>query len=58
MPAPDRAPSGEPAARQDDKSEEPAPTAGRRLLWFVALWGAGVCSLAVIAYGLRWVIGA
>jgi hypothetical protein len=26
---------------------------GRRLLWFVGLWAAGVGSVALVAYGLR-----
>ena len=25
----------------------------RRLLWFVALWGTGVATIAVVGYGLR-----
>lgn len=25
----------------------------RRLLWFVALWSAGVTAVAAVAYGLR-----
>jgi len=48
----------EPAAQPDDGVDEPAPTISRRLLWFVALWGAGVCSLALVAFMLRWIIGA
>tara|TARA_R110002020_G_scaffold28146_5_gene89960 strand:- start:3543 stop:3647 length:105 start_codon:yes stop_codon:yes gene_type:complete len=28
----------------------------RRLVWFVALWLAGVAALGVVAYGLRLVI--
>jgi len=27
---------------------------GRRLLWFVALWAAGVLSVAIAASALRW----
>ena len=30
----------------------------RRLAWFVGLWAAGVASVAAVAYGLRWWIGA
>ena len=29
----------------------------RRLLWFVALWAAGVLTVAAVAYLLRWWIG-
>jgi hypothetical protein len=25
----------------------------RRLLWFAALWLGGVCTVAIVAYGLR-----
>ena len=32
--------------------QEPRPLA-QRLLWFAALWLAGVCAVAVIAFGLR-----
>jgi len=28
----------------------------RRLLWFVGIWAASVFSLAIVAYGLRWII--
>ncbi|MFC4351373.1 DUF2474 family protein [Fodinicurvata halophila] len=29
----------------------------KRLLWFVALWSAGVLVLAAIAYLIRWGLG-
>jgi hypothetical protein len=29
---------------------------GRRLLWFVALWCAGVGALAIVALLIRWAI--
>lgn len=29
----------------------------RRLLWFAALWAAGVLTVAAVAYGIRLVIG-
>lgn len=29
---------------------------GKRLLWFVGLWCAGVLTLAIVAYGIRAVI--
>lgn len=29
---------------------------GRRLLWFLALWCAGVLTVTVVAYGLRLVL--
>ena len=29
----------------------------RRLLWFLALWGAGVATVATIGYLLRFVLG-
>jgi len=29
----------------------------RRLLWFAGLWVAGVVTLGVFAYALRWLIG-
>jgi len=28
----------------------------RRLAWFVGIWALSVASLAVVAYGLRWII--
>jgi len=28
----------------------------RRLAWFVGIWAVSVVSLAVVAYGLRWII--
>jgi hypothetical protein len=30
----------------------------RRLLWFVALWGAGVLTVAVVGYGIKLMLGA
>lgn len=32
--------------------DAPAPL-GRRLVWFVALWAAGVLTVSTVAYGLR-----
>ena len=33
-------------------------TAGRRLLWFVALWGAGVAVVGLVSLLIRmWLIG-
>ncbi|MBL4793621.1 MAG: DUF2474 family protein [Citromicrobium sp.] len=29
---------------------------GRKLLWFVLIWGASVAALAVVAYGIRLMI--
>lgn len=29
----------------------------RRLLWFAALWIAGVLTVAAVAYGIRLVVG-
>jgi hypothetical protein len=29
---------------------------GKRLLWFVGLWGASVASLALVAMLIRWAI--
>ena len=29
----------------------------RRLLWFVVLWVAGVLTVSIVAYLLRWWIG-
>ena len=34
------------------------PQGVRRVLWFVALWLAGVATLALVAYGLRAVVKA
>jgi len=33
------------------------PGAARRIAWFVALWLAGVLTVAGIAYGLRAILG-
>jgi hypothetical protein len=33
-------------------SQSPRPLA-QRLLWFVALWAAGVGAVAILSYGLR-----
>lgn len=35
----------------------PPRSRARRLLWFAALWIAGVATVAVVAYGIRLVIG-
>jgi hypothetical protein len=32
---------------------EPVPSLGRRLLWFVVLWVAGVAVLGAIAFAIR-----
>lgn len=33
---------------------QPSPVSWRkRLLWFIALWTASVCALAIVAYALR-----
>jgi hypothetical protein len=37
---------------QDTSGETPQPLA-KRLLWFAALWLAGVASLILVALGLR-----
>lgn len=34
----------------------PPRSGGKRLLWFAALWAAGVVVVAVLAYGIRMVI--
>lgn len=36
----------------------PPPSRIRRLLWFAALWAAGVLVIAAIAYAIRFAIGA
>lgn len=35
-----------------------ATTLPRRLLWFVALWAAGVLTVAVIGYAIKLMLGA
>ncbi|MGF1628574.1 MAG: DUF2474 family protein [Kiloniellaceae bacterium] len=30
----------------------------RRFLWFVALWGAGVLALGIVAYAIKLALGA
>lgn len=35
----------------------PPPSPIRRLLWFAALWAAGVLVVAAIAYAIRFAIG-
>jgi hypothetical protein len=35
----------------------PAPSLTSRLLWFAGLWVAGVVSLAVLAFGIKLMIG-
>jgi hypothetical protein len=32
---------------------EPVPPLSQRLLWFAALWLAGLVTIAVVAYGMR-----
>ncbi|WP_321394863.1 DUF2474 family protein [Emcibacter sp.] len=34
-------------------NENPQVATGRKLLWFVGLWLAGVAVLGIIAYGIR-----
>jgi hypothetical protein len=34
------------------RKQKPAPLL-QRLLWFAALWFAGVATVAIVAYGLR-----
>ncbi len=33
-------------------------TKRQKLLWLLFLWACGVLTIAVIAYGIRWVMGA
>lgn len=35
----------------------PPPSRLMRVLWFAVLWMAGVATVAVVAYGIRLVIG-
>jgi hypothetical protein len=35
------------------RRSEPLAPLGQRLLWFVALWCAGVGTVVLVAYGLR-----
>jgi hypothetical protein len=35
-----------------------ATTLPRRLLWFVALWAAGVLTVAIVGYGIKLMLGA
>ena len=35
-----------------------AGTLPRRLLWFVALWAAGVLTVAFVGYGIKLALGA
>jgi hypothetical protein len=45
---------GESRERLSLMASEPRPRPlVQRLLWFAALWLAGVASLAIVAYGLR-----
>lgn len=32
---------------------EPKQPLGRRVVWFVVLWGLSLLSVAIVAYGLR-----
>jgi len=43
---------------EKERADDPARGIGRRLVWFAALWLAGVGSLALLAFVLRWAIGA
>ena len=38
-------------------SRKPDQSTLRKLLWFVGLWVAGVATLAVIGYGIRYWLG-
>lgn len=40
---------------QPEPREAP-PQIGRRLLWFVGLWMAGVAVVMAVAYVIRWAI--
>lgn len=35
---------------------DPVPPLKERLLWFAALWAAGLVTISVVAYGLRFFI--
>lgn len=35
----------------------PPRSRAKRLLWFAALWIAGVLAVAVVAYAIRFIIG-
>jgi len=37
---------------------EPTPPLGSKLAWFALLTVAGIGATAVVAYGLRWLLGA
>lgn len=41
--------------RPPDRLDQPDGW-GRRILWFIALWFAGVAVVAVIAYAIRWAL--
>lgn len=46
------------SARENRSSEKSAShSLGKRLLWFVGLWLAGVGTVSALAYGLRWWLG-
>jgi hypothetical protein len=32
------------------------PKWGNRIAWFIALWLAGVATVAVVAYAIRWAL--
>ena len=36
---------------------EPAPPLASKLAWFIGLTAAGIGATAVVAYGLRWLLG-
>lgn len=36
--------------------DRPARGRGARLLWFAALWLAGVATVAAVAYGIRFIL--
>ncbi|NNJ99440.1 MAG: DUF2474 domain-containing protein [Desulfatitalea sp.] len=35
---------------------KPITSSQRQWLWFVALWFAGLMSVSVLAYGMRWLL--
>lgn len=42
------------SAKQNQQADKPT---WKKLLWFVALWLAGVLTLAIIGYGIRLFLG-
>ena len=37
----------------DETQDAPGGAVWRRILWFVALWGCGVVTIAIVGYLLR-----